>query len=50
MRIPIPRVEVLELDTDCKLCGTEMNTGNENYYRGLEICPRCDEEIRREKR
>lgn len=36
-------VEVIER-VECELCSREMNE-NENYYRGLNICPRCKEEL-----
>lgn len=41
----LPKVIVYDRQDDCKLCGKEMNPGKENYYRGLEICPRCQEEM-----
>ncbi len=40
-----PRVIVYERNSDCKLCGKEMNPGTEQYFRGREICPRCYEEL-----
>lgn len=41
----MPKVVVYERNDDCQLCGEEMNPGTENYYRGLEICPRCQDDL-----
>lgn len=43
----LPQTIVYELNKDCELCGQEMNGNDFNVYRGLEICSRCDEELKR---
>lgn len=42
----LPQIIVYERNQDCELCGNEMNEIQYNLYRGLEICPRCHEELK----
>lgn len=42
-----PKVVVVDRKTDCQLCGNEMNENQFNLYRGLEICSRCNKELKR---
>ncbi|QBP06987.1 hypothetical protein [Virgibacillus phage Mimir87] len=39
-----PTIVVYERNKECELCGSEINK-NEYEYRGLSICPRCQEEL-----
>lgn len=43
----IPQILIYERNKDCKLCGEEMNPNEFNMYRGLEICSRCNEELKK---
>lgn len=43
----LPQTIVYERNKDCELCGQEMNANEYNLYRGLEICSRCHEELKR---
>lgn len=45
----LPQTIVYERNKDCELCGQEMNETEYNLYRGLEICPRCHEELEGKK-
>lgn len=43
----LPQTIVYERNKDCELCGEEMNRNQFNLYRGLEICSRCNKELKR---
>lgn len=45
----VAKIVVIERNKECELCDTEINPSTENYYRGLRICPRCQEELGEKK-